>query len=302
MRARLLINPASGRGQGGKAAVQLAAGAQRHGVPCEMSTSAHDLVERARRAVDDGVERLLVAGGDGTWHWAAQSLAGSDTALAPIPVGTGNDLARELGVPLEAERALESACSGAITRIDLGRLDDEWFCCVAGLGFDAAVADYARTRLRWLRGPLVYVWALLATLPRYRAPRVRLETDSGTVEGEVFLVAFANASHYGGGMRIAPQADPCDGLLDVVVVHRSSKLHLLRVFPRVYRGTHLSDPCVQVIRASRAMLRVAPAQSINLDGESGGQSGDAAVEAVAVRGALAVVPGPGKHNILCKGA
>ena len=98
MTARLLVNPAAGRRRGHRLAARLAAAAAARGLAVELSTSREDLVARARRASAEGVERLLVAGGDGTWHWVAQALAGSDTALAPLPVGTGNDLARELRV------------------------------------------------------------------------------------------------------------------------------------------------------------------------------------------------------------
>ena len=172
---RLLLNPASGRGRGARARSALEALCRRHAVELEETSAAEDLARRARRAAEEGIERLLVGGGDGTWHWAAQGLAGGETALAPIPLGTGNDLARELGFPLEAESAFAAALAGSRDRIDLGRIDlgptdsrkaeERYFCGVAGVGFDAAVAQYARTRVKLLRGPLVYAWP--------RSPRSR---------------------------------------------------------------------------------------------------------------------------------
>ncbi|HLF56661.1 MAG TPA: diacylglycerol kinase family protein [Thermoanaerobaculia bacterium] len=295
MRARLLLNPAAGRGRGARRCARLEALARAAGIGFETSTSAGDLVERARRAAEEGVERLLVAGGDGTWHWAAQGLAGSATALAPIALGTGNDLARELGFPLDAEAAFRSALAGELARIDLGLLGGRRFCGVAGVGFDAAVAEYARTRVRRLRGPAVYAWATIATLATYRSPAVTLVTDGGEYRGEVFFVAFANTSHYGGGMRIAPGADPADGRIEIVVVRRCSKLRLLGVFPRVYRGGHVGHPAVTLLSATRGSLEIRPAQLINADGEGLGRTGEEALAIGVEPGALAVVRAPDMH-------
>ena len=295
MRARLLLNPASGRGRGARWRERLARLARAAEVELEESSSARDLAARARRAADEGVERLLVAGGDGAWHWAAQGLAGTATALAPLALGTGNDLARELGMPLDAERAFAAALAGAVDRIDLGRIGDRLFCGVAGVGFDAAVAERAR-RVRVLRGPAVYAWATLAGLAGYRPPRAALRTVEGAViEEEVFFVVFANTSHYGGGMRIAPAADPGDGLLEVVVVRRCSKLRLLRLFPSVYRGNHVGDPNVTVLRSRAASVEMSPPQPINADGEGLGLMPVGGLSVGVERRALAVVRGAELH-------
>ncbi|KAB2964070.1 MAG: diacylglycerol kinase family lipid kinase, partial [Thermoanaerobaculia bacterium] len=243
----------------------------------------------------EGLDRLLVAGGDGTWHHAARGLAGSDTALAPIPVGTGNDLARELGYPLDTARAFSAALEGRVERIDLGRIGGRLFCGVAGVGFDAAVAEYARERVRMLRGPAVYAWATFATLASYRTPSVRLDGGEADFEGEVFLVAFANTSHYGGGMRIAPHADPGDGRLEVVIVRRVSKLRLLSVFPRVYRGAHIGHPAIEVRAARSVAVTFGSPQRINADGESAGWTGPGPLAVAVVPGALAVVRAPAAH-------
>lgn len=277
MTIRLLLNPASGRRRGARHRERLRALAGAAGVGFEESASAADLAARARRARDAGVERLLVAGGDGTWHWAAQGLAGGETALAPIPLGTGNDLARELGYPLAPERAFGCALAGGVERIDLGRFDlpgggERRFCGVAGVGFDAAVAEHARSRVRWLRGPAVYAWATLVTLARYRPPAIELVAGDRRWAGEVYFVAFANTSHYGGGMRIAPEADPADGRLDVLIVRRTSRRRLLAVFPKVYRGRHLGHPAVELWRIAGCELRCASSQPINADGEGLGET------------------------------
>lgn len=302
MRARLLLNPSSGRGRGRRLLPLLAERCRRHAIQLEQSDGADDLARRARRAASEGVERLLVAGGDGTYHWVAQGLAGSDTALAPIALGTGNDLARELRIPLDPMAAIEKALELPTTRIDLGRIGERYFCGVAGVGFDAAVAQYARTRVRLLRGPAVYAWALLATLPGYRPARYSIELGdpgdqkSARREEELYLFAFANTSHYGGGMRIAPDADPADGRLDFVLLRSPSRWRILRVFPKVYSGRHVGDPCFEVVRARGASIAVEPAQWINADGEGLGRTGQGRLAIGMAPGALRVVCAPGRSH------
>jgi diacylglycerol kinase (ATP) len=126
-------------------------------------------------------------------------------------------------------------------------------------------------------------------LARYQTPTIELELDEERVRAEVWFVAFANTSHYGGGMRIAPGADPADGLLDIVIVRRTGRLRLLTVFPRVYRGTHLGHPAVELRRVARVALRVKPPQRINADGEGLGETGEGALAVSVWRSALAVV-------------
>lgn len=289
MNARVLLNPSAGRGRGARLRERLAALASAAGFPLETSDGVEDLARRAARAAADGVERLLVVGGDGTWHHAANALAGSATCLAPVPLGTGNDLARELGYPLDPEAAFRAGLEGPCERLDLGRIGDRFFCGVAGVGFDAAVADYARTRVRRLRGPAVYAWATIASLASFRPPVARLRAAGFEFDGEIFLAAFANTSHYGGGMRIAPDADPTDGLLDLVLVRRVSKLRLLGVFPRVYRGRHVGHPAVTIARVERLRIELDPAQPINADGEGLGRTSAAPLEVSVERAALGVV-------------
>jgi diacylglycerol kinase (ATP) len=290
MSIRILLNPGAGRGRGARMRERLAALARRAGLPVEESRDAGDLTARAARAAAEGVERLLVAGGDGTWNLAARGLVGSATALAPVPLGTGNDLARALGYPLAPAPAFAAALEGSPARLDLGRFGERLYCGVAGAGFDGAVATRARERLRWLRGPAVYAWATLVTLATYRPPRFRLSLDGGAErQGTAWLVVFANISCTGGGMRIAPGADPTDGRLDLVGLEGISKAGLLRLFPRVYAGRHLGHPAV--FRSSCAAGRLAfdTVQRAVGDGEGFGEVGPRGVEVGILPAALPVI-------------
>lgn len=267
MNARMLLNPAAGRGRGRRSLAAIAAAARRHALALEVPESPAALAECARRAAAEGVERLLVGGGDGTWHQAARALAGSDCALAPIALGTGNDLARELGFALDPAVAIAQAVAAPLARIDLGRAGGGIFCGVAGSGFDSECAEYSK-RVRRLRGPLVYTWSVIRVLAGFVPLRATLDHDGGRFAGEVMFISLANTRWFGGGMQIAPQAEAADGLLDVVIVRRVSRVRLLAVFPRVYSGSHLSHPAISTLRTRRVRLGFDRASMLYGDGEA----------------------------------
>ncbi len=267
MKIRMLLNPAAGRGRGRRSLATVAAGARRHGISVAVPESPAELTSCARRAAGAGVDRLLVGGGDGTWHQAARGLAGGDCALAPIALGTGNDLARELGFSLAPELAIAQAVEAPVIRIDLGRAAGGIFCGVAGSGFDSECAEYSKS-VRRLRGPLVYAWSVVRVLAGFVPLRATLDHDGGRFEGEVMFITLANTRWLGGGMRIAPLADAADGLLDVIIVRRVSRTRLLAVFPRVYSGTHLTHPAISTLRTGRARLGFDRASMLYGDGEA----------------------------------
>lgn len=242
--------------------------ASRRGWPFEISSDAADLTARARRAAADGVERLLVAGGDGTVHWSLQGLAGSETALAVVPMGSGNDIASVLGFGRHVEQCAEAADGAPIREIDLGRVGDRWFGGVAGAGFDGEVNRYANRVFRRLSGPLIYVLATLRVLATFVPPQLRLITPTERFEGRAYFAAFANCHRYGGGMKIAPQASLIDGLLDLVVVRAVPKRELLTIFPRVFSGRHCTHPAVWMSRAPWADLSFDREFQAYGDGES----------------------------------
>jgi diacylglycerol kinase (ATP) len=288
VKARILLNPAAGRGRGARRAAELERIARRRGVEVVRSASGEDLRSIAARSAAEGCERLLVAGGDGSYHHAAQGLARTECALVPLPLGTGNDLARELGVPFELARAIAIGLDAPLSAMDLGRIGERYFCGVAGSGIDSAAAEYSLSVKR-LRGPLVYVWSVLVVIARFRAPRIELELDGRSSAGAALLVAFANTRCFGGGMRIAPNADRADGLFDVVRVGDIPRHTFLSVFPRVYFGRHLGHPACTVERAARAVVRFDRAVSIWGDGERLASGGPEPVTLEVAAGALRTV-------------
>jgi diacylglycerol kinase (ATP) len=252
---RFLVNPEAGRGAGAAHLDRLRILASRAGAGLAVSRKVTDLAEQARRAAEDGVERLLVAGGDGTVHHAVQGLAGTACALGVIPLGTGNDLAGTLGIPPDLDAAVARALAGQVRRIDLARVGETSCVGYAGVGFDSEVTRFAN-ETRILRGPLVYFYSVLHTLATFEPPRMKVVYDGGSFEGRAMFTVVNNLPRFGGGMRIAPGAEIDDGLLDLVIVREIPKPTLLAVFPRVYGGRHVGHPAILMARTRRAEITV----------------------------------------------
>ncbi|MEU1004366.1 diacylglycerol kinase [Streptomyces tibetensis] len=288
----LFVNPTAGRGRGARAAQPAASALRAAGfsVRTVLGEDAADALVRARAAVESGTGALIAVGGDGMAGLALQALAGTRTPLGLVAVGTGNDFARALGLPVRepaaAGRMIADALKcGRIRDIDLGQVGDRWFGTVLASGFDSRVNDRGN-RMRWPTGRLKYDLAMIAELAGFRPVPYRIRVDDGEVrEVEATLVAVGNGSSYGGGMRICPGADLTDGLLDVTVVGDCSRGTLLRVFPRVYRGTHVEHPKVTVLRATRVEI-AAEGVTGYADGEP---LGPLPLSARCVRGGVRVV-------------
>lgn len=288
----LFVNPTAGRGRGARAARPAASALRAAGfsVRTVLGEDAADALARARDAVEEGTGALIAVGGDGMVNLALQAVVGTGTPLGLVAVGTGNDFARSLGMPLRepaaAGRMIADALKcGRVRDIDLGRVGDRWFGAVLASGFDSRVNDRGN-RMRLPAGRFKYDLAVVAELAALRPIPYRITLDDGAVhEVEATLVAVGNGPSYGGGMRICPGADLTDGLFDVTVVGDCGRARLLRVFPTVYRGTHVHLPEVSVFRASRVELAAEEVTGY-ADGEP---VGPLPLTARCVRGAVRVV-------------
>jgi diacylglycerol kinase (ATP) len=262
--ARLLFNAAAAKGRAAGWLEKLEA---EPGLEVLVPTTPQEMEEQSRRAAEEGLERLLVAGGDGALHYAIQGLAGSSCALGIVPVGSGNDLARALGIEQDPLDAARRAVVGAPRPIDLGKVGDRYFAGTVGLGFDGEVARFVNEMSGFPPGALAYPYALLRTLWRFEPPVLRVEHDGGAFEDRAMLAVFANSPFFGGGMRIAPAAELDDGLLDLVILERVAAFRLAVIFPRVYRGSHINDPRVRCCRSRRATFHADRALTFWADGE-----------------------------------
>lgn len=291
----LFVNPTAGRGRGARAA-QPAAGVLRaagFAVRTVVGRDAADALVRARAAARGGTGALIAVGGDGMASLALQAVAGTDVPLGVVAVGTGNDFARATGLPVRDPAAAgrviaEALKAGRARPVDLGRVGERWFGSVLASGFDSRVNDRGN-RMRWPTGRLRYDLAMLAELAALRPIRYRVTLDDGApMELAATLVAVGNGPSYGGGMRMCAGALLDDGLFDITVVGECTRSTLLRVFPRVYRGTHLSHPAVTVHRARKVTL-----EAEGLTGYADGEPvGPLPLTAEAVPGAVRVLTAP----------
>ncbi|WP_053706539.1 diacylglycerol kinase [Streptomyces sp. WM6373] len=269
----LFVNPTAGRGRGAHAAQPAASALREAGfsVRTLVGTDAPDALARLTAAVREGAGAVVAVGGDGMVSLALQALAGTRVPLGVVAVGTGNDFARAAGLPVReparaGRMAAQALKEGRTREIDLGRVGATWYGTVLCSGFDSKVNDRGN-RMRLPAGRFKYDLAMMAELAAFRPFPYRITLDDGPViETEATLVAVGNGSSYGGGMRICPGAVPDDGLFDVTVVGDCSRATLLKVFPQVYRGGHLSHPKVSVHRARKITLE-APGLTAYADGE-----------------------------------
>lgn len=241
--------------------------ARRLGTEFELSDGPDDLTARARRAVDAGVDRLLVAGGDGTLHYALQALAGSETVLGLLPLGRADDFAGAMGLPRDLESAIDIAVHGEARRVDLGQAGARWFAGIASVGLDGEACRIANADSGRLRGPLVYALAGMRAWRVYEPVHVRVTGAFEPIEGKVIVAAFANSPRYGGGLRLAPEARMDDGLLDVVVVRRMSLAEVTLAIPSLIGGRHLMHPSIRFVRDGLVMLEAPAGTELYADGE-----------------------------------
>ena len=282
----LIANPQAGSGRrrasnarrniAERAVAALRAGGRE--VSLHFTQGPHHAENLARSLVDNGCRRLVICGGDGTVNQVLPALVHRNVDLGLVPSGTGNDFARALGIPRHWRAAVRTLTTGAPQTFDLGRVGQRYFCTVAAFGFDAQVSQSVSDRRHrggirgWGTGTFAYLRAALQQLSRYKPPRVRLTGEFGEREGRYLLIATANTSSYGGGLRIAPTANPRDGRFEVCTVDAVSVATLISVLPRLFRGGHVRHPAVSILRSS--WLRIEPCEPgiLHVDGELAGKA------------------------------
>lgn len=240
-----------------------------------------DETPAARRAVDQGFERIVAVGGDGTVHGVVDGLRDGldEVVVGMVPLGTANDFARSLGLPLQTDDAIDLILEGTTRQIDLGATrrpdtrndhpDGHLFVNVATGGFGGRVGEDVDPETKKTWGPLAYLRIAVEQLRDLRRYRVRLETDEGkVVEKEVYNVVVANGSRAGGNLPVAPRARMDDGLFDVVLVPAVALPELAAVASRIAAGEHGESDRVNYLRTEALRIEAEPAMPFRLDGES----------------------------------
>ena len=205
-----------------------------------------------RQIVTAGQQRLIVAGGDGIIHHAIQALAQSDTILGIVPIGTGNDFCRSLDYPMNIEEAIDRAMGDAVWT-DLLKVGERWVASVVTFGFSGIVNTKAE-RLSWPKGPSRYTVATLGALPFLQSKLITFEIDGIHHELNLCLSNIANTSDFGGGMKIAPSANPFDGKANITFVSKIGRIELLLFFRRVFNGSHMNHHKVTGMEAQEIRI------------------------------------------------
>jgi len=263
----LLVNPSSGGGRARELLPKVEAELDQrrltfHAVHTQSREHAIELAHAAGAAG----EVPVVMSGDGLIGAVGGALAGSGTTLGIVPSGRGNDLARVLGIPADPAGAVGVLAAGAVRDIDVGEANGERFLCIASAGFDSD-ANAIANRAKIIRGNLVYAYAALRALLAWEPARFTVKIGEESKRFSGYTIAAANNRAYGGGMMLAPDADPTDGELDIVMVGEVSKTRFLRNLPKVFKGTHVDQDEVTVVRAPRVELSASRPFAVYADGE-----------------------------------
>jgi diacylglycerol kinase (ATP) len=283
----MITNPTSGKGKAGRARDAALERLRAGGLVVRnlAGRDAHEALDLAHQCVADGLSELVVCGGDGIVHVGVQAVAGTGTALGIIPAGSGNDVARYFDLPRgDAVAAAERILAGRRRTIDLARSGDRYFVTVLAAGFDAIVNERAN-RMSWPKGQTRYNLATLAELRTFSPLAYTLDLDGQERRLEAMLVAVGNGPSFGGGLRITEGALLDDGLLDVVIIKPMSKAGLIRTYPKLFKGTHVTHPQYEHHRVHSVTI-AAPGIVAYADGE---RFGALPVTVTCVPGALTVL-------------
>ena len=276
--AKLICNPTAGRGRAGRLLGDVKAMLHSLGVASDVAQTHRpgEATTLAAQALADGFALVIAMGGDGTLNEVVNGLVqepgggkpnGRSGALGIIPVGTGNDFIKMLGIPQDWRAACNRIAHGQARRVDVGRVNGRTFLNNVGIGFGAQVGIEAK-KIRWLSGQAVYLAALARNmLLSYRTPQVCIHLDDEQIKQSITLLTIGNGRCSGGGFWLTPQAEVDDGFFDICLVHGLSKAQMLALVPSAMKGTHITAPPVRMSRARQITVTSADPLPVHADGE-----------------------------------
>lgn len=273
-KALVVFNPQAGRGRGHKRAQEVQQALQAASIASEsvVSEARGHAIELAQRAALAGWELIVAAGGDGTINEVVNGLMlaeaeGATSRLGVMPIGSGNDFAGSLGIPLDLGEAAQRLARGVVRCIDLGRVNGRYFDNNVGLAFEAMIGIEAH-RVTWLRGQPQYLLAVFRAMASYPFPVVDIYKDDGDrLAKQILLISVGNNRRNGGGFLVNPDAVPDDGLLDLCIADAIPRLEILRLLPKVMKGTHRGEPVVEMTRTTRLVVESSDPLPVHADGE-----------------------------------
>ncbi len=269
-RVLAIVNPVAGKGTGARIVGRLAAdlaGAGLH-VDVETTPAPGEAARLASAAVEDGYQRVISVGGDGTANEVANGLVGTDVALGLYPIGSGNDFARALGYPRKRDEVAAFLAEARPRRIDLGEVNGRIFLNAAGVGIDGHVAERVLASARIVGPTLGYFVGALVSIATYRPRQMRVRIGGTHREGKHLIVVAANGTHFGSGMHVAPDAKLDDGQLEIVVGGDLGRWASLVALGKLYRGTHVDGKTIFGFRAPSLDVEFDERQPMEADGEA----------------------------------
>ena len=262
-----IINPVSGTGSKDKIPrlIDTVVDQEKNDVSIVMSEYAGHAHEIATQAVNDGIEIVIAIGGDGTVNEVGSALCGTDTALAIVPSGSGNGLARHLRISMNASRALQVLNNGVVGQFDYCRINDKPFFCTCGMGFDAAVSY--KFSNEGTRGFITYIKTALSEYIKYKPQDYVINIDGNELKEKAFVIACCNAAQYGNNAYIAPRATMQDGLIDVTVMHPFNMIESPLIGARLFLRQLNHDNHVSIYRGKHVIIERNQDDIVHIDGD-----------------------------------
>lgn len=276
-RFAFILNPKAGRGKALKFEARLLAYLKKRSVKYVFERTAKPLhaTELAANASND-FDVIVAVGGDGTVHEVANGVTGTNSSLAILPVGSGNDFNRLVGMPVQFEQAVEAVIQGVKRVFDVGHLSyiegpeqtkhERYFINSLGIGLDAVVADQVR-QIQWLRGLPLYLAAVLNTIRKLECYDLAIKTDDWEANKKTFVLCIGNGMFEGGGFKLAPDANPFDGKFQMCIIEEMSALQALGVVPKLISGKHGNHANVMMRDARVVEVRTKTPFMMHADGE-----------------------------------
>lgn len=262
----VIINPVSGTGSKERVVKKLAKLHADHDIRFFYTERPHHATEIAKKAVETGIDSIIAVGGDGTINEVAKALVGTKTVLGIIPHGSGNGLARHLRISMNTDKAIESLFRNKVLQIDYGIANDNLFFCTCGVGYDAQVSEKSLYQKK--RGVMMYAKNMIDVFRRFEPEKYRITSSEGTFEGEAFTVTCANASQYGNNAYIAPNADICDGKMNISILDPLSAADIPITAIQMFTKRLHNNPKLNELICTKASIERDREGVMHLDGNA----------------------------------
>ncbi|MEA2016313.1 MAG: diacylglycerol kinase family protein [Actinomycetota bacterium] len=270
MKTLIILNPSSAKGKSLDLRDIIESEFKKYGMGyfLHISSDSDDIIKTTKANLKKGFSNFIAVGGDGTIHYMANALAGTDKKIGIIPAGSGNDIAACLGISSDIKKCCQIIKRGKTKKIDMGLINDRYYyLCIAGAGFDSQVNYLANNTRLPLKGSARYNYAVYKNLITFKPVKFFISYAGNKREIYGMMIAVSNMSSYGGGMKITPDANPEDGLFDICVIKKMDKIHFIKTFPKVYEGKHTADRHVEIFKTGSIKIDSEYHFSIFADGE-----------------------------------